>query len=163
LKAEESVTNYFSYVKNVLGVRTVQSAKMRENLVAAEPETCDLLFLNVKSFQDTSVFSPQAKDLLDKMIQAMRLGAKSFQVREHDLQKDGALAGNALIQHVSQSVHAPFIVLFNAKPTQNGLIQNLGTLKYLETFSPAYLLQNANAKKVAWADLQKVMKELGVV
>lgn len=164
MKVEESVTNYFTYVKNVLGVTSVQSTKMREGLSAtSSPQVCDILFLHFKTPEDQSVFVPDSKELLDKMIQAMRLENKTFQILEHDAQKEGVLFGNSLVQHVNQNVSASFVVIFTAKPSRNGVIQNLGMQKFLETLSPSYLLQNANAKKMVWLDLQKVMKELGVL
>ena len=153
MKAEESVTNYFSYVKNVLGVRTIQSAKIYEAMNATP--TVDLLFLNLKDASGPSALSGEARELLDKMIAAMKLGSKSFDVQE----------SNAA--HFSRTsigeLKSPFVILFTDKPEKNGLIQNLGTHKYMETFSPAYLLKNPGAKKVAWGDLQKVMKEIGVL
>jgi len=163
MKAEESVTNYFSYVKNVLGVRTLQSAKIREGMAStAAIETADLLFIHIKNAGEQSVFAPETKDLLEKMVQAMRLGSKSHLVLEYEAEKN-PLSLNQVLQSYTQQVSAPFVVIFTAKPGTSGVIQNLGPQKYLETFSPSYLLQNPNAKKVAWGDLQKVMKEIGVL
>jgi len=164
MKAEESVTNYFSYVRNVLGVRTIQSSRFRETVAdLGAPESCDLLFLVIKSAHEASSLAGESRDLLDKMIQAMRLANKSYAIEEYEVPKAGALAIPALLQQYAAQVQASFVVVFSTKPTNNGLIQNLGTQKYLETFSPLYLSQNTNAKKVAWTDLQKVMKELGVL
>lgn len=162
MSAEESVTNYFSYVKNVLGVKTLQSARIRQSLQEAhEPVFCDLLFLSLKQAQDQSVFAPEAKELLDKMIQAMRLGSRHHLIQEIDF-TGTTQSSQRLLQQYLQNVKTPFVVLFSAKPVAN-TIQNLGTTKFIESYSPAYLLQNPNAKKVAWNDLQKVMKEIGVL
>ena len=35
--------------------------------------------------------------------------------------------------------------------------------RVLVTYHPAYLLRNAEAKKLVWADVQLVMRELGLV
>jgi hypothetical protein len=162
MAAEESVTNYFSYVKNVLGVKTLQSARIRQSLQEhTQIESCDLLFLHLKQASDQSVFAPECKDLLDKMIQAMRLGGRQFLILECDLTGSTATR-TQILQQYSQKISTPFVVLFSTKPNGNAL-QNLGTMKFIESYSPSYLLQNPNTKKLAWADLQKVMKELGVL
>ncbi|HEY8269583.1 MAG TPA: hypothetical protein VIG33_01740 [Pseudobdellovibrionaceae bacterium] len=164
MAAEESITNYFSYVKNVLGVKTIQSARIRQNLANVQTEIqadkCDLLFLNFKQASDQSIFAPECAELLDKMIQAMRLGNRRYLILECDL------AGNTksttqILQQYTQKITTPFVMLFSSKPTQNS-IQNLGNINFLESYSPSYLLQYPSAKKMAWADLQKVMKEIGV-
>lgn len=166
MAAEESVTNYFSYVKNVLGVKTIQSARIRQSLLEDQtieiPTTqCDLLFLNLKQASDASVFAADAAELLDKMIQAMRLGGRRHLILECDL-AGSSETQQQILQKYLQKVTTPFVVLFSSKPLKPGL-QNLGTSKFLETYGPSYLLQNANAKKLVWTDLQKVMKEIGVV
>jgi len=166
VRTEESVTNYFSYVKNVLGVKTIQSARIRQVLLEDQnieiPTTsCDLLFLNLKQAMDQSIFAAESSELLDKMIQAMRLGERRHLILECDL-TGAAGSPSQILQTYLQKVTTPFVVLFSSKPLKPGL-QNLGAAKFLETYGPAYLLQNANAKKLVWTDLQKVMKELGVV
>lgn len=166
MAAEESVTNYFSYVKNVLGVKSIQSARIRQSLLEDQAfeiptATCDLLFLNLKQANDVSVFDSEATELLAKMIQAMRLGNRQHLILECDL-AGNTQSLNQILQQYTQKITTPFVVLFSAKPVKPGL-QNLGTVKFLETYGPAYLLQNPNTKKLAWADLQKVMKEIGVV
>lgn len=168
MSVEESITNYFSYVKNVLGVKTIQSARLRQNLATPQSDlqgessidSCDLLFLNFKQAADQSIFAPECAELLNKMIQAMRLGQRRYLILECDL------AGNTkstmqILQQYTQKVSTPFVVLFSSKPTEKS-IQNLGKVSFLESYSPAYLLQYPSAKKVAWADLQKVMKAIGV-
>jgi hypothetical protein len=166
MAAEESVTNYFSYVKNVLGVKTLQSARIRQSLLEnAEVEipttTCDLLFLNLKQDSDPSIFASESAELLEKMIQAMRLGSRQHLILEADLMGSTESVGQ-ILQKYTAKVTTLFVVVFSSKPVKPGM-QNLGTVKFLETYGPAYLLQNAAAKKLVWTDLQKVMKEIGVV
>ncbi len=166
MAAEESVTNYFSYVKNVLGVKTLQSARIRQSLLeTAEAEipttSSDLLFLNLKQESDQSVFAPESSELLDKMIQAMRLGNHQHLILEADWMGSTETVRQVL-QKYTAKVTVPWVVVFSSKPAKPGL-QNLGTVKFLETYGPSYLLQNTNAKRLVWADLQKVMKEMGVV
>ena len=163
MKVEESVTNYFSYVRNVLGIRSIQSARIRETLNEVPmAESCDLLFLVMKRPQEASSLSGEPYELLEKMVQAMRLTNKTYVLEEYELPNGEAASIPVILQQFASRVVAPFVVVFSTKPANNGLVQNLGTQKYLETFSPLYLSQNTNAKKVAWADLQKVMKEIGV-
>jgi len=166
MAADSAVTNYFSYVKNILGVKTIQSARLRQAIQEEQgaeiPTTsCDLLFLNLKQANEQSVFDADAAELLDKMIQAMRLSSRQHLILECDL-AGSTQSLSQILQQYTQKVTTPFVVLFSSKPLKPGL-QNLGTTKYIETYGPAYLLQNTNTKKLVWADLQKVMKEMGVV
>ncbi|MGZ3744175.1 MAG: hypothetical protein ACXWRA_10030 [Pseudobdellovibrionaceae bacterium] len=169
MAVEESITNYFSYVKNVLGVKTIQSAGLRQSLEAGseasvappiQPAECDVLFLNLKQASEQSIFARESAELLEKMIQAMRLGNRRHLILEGEFVESGN-SRTEIMQHYTQKVTTPFVVLFSAKPSQNA-IQNLGKVNFLESFSPSYLLQNPSAKKVAWADLQRVMKAIGV-
>jgi hypothetical protein len=166
MAAEESVTNYFSYVKNVLGVKTVQSARIRQSLLEEQgfeipTTTCDLLFLNLKQAGEQGVFDAETSGLLEKMIQAMRLGSRQHLILECDLTSTTESLIQ-ILQKYTQKVTTPFVVIFSSKPAKPGM-QNLGAIRFLETYGPSYLLQNANAKKLVWTDLQKVMKEIGVV
>ncbi|HEY1079326.1 MAG TPA: hypothetical protein VGE46_04485, partial [Bdellovibrio sp.] len=54
------------------------------------------------------------------------------------------------------------VVVFSSFPKDLGELIFKGPGKWLETYSPAYLLEDPGAKKVVWNDLQKVMKELGL-
>jgi hypothetical protein len=175
--SEQSVTDYFLYVKNVLGVKTLQSSsiqnlvreRLQNPLQAVESQgsvlECDLLFLNIRTQLDHSIFAGEAKALADKMIQAMRLGARVVQILEADFSEGLAreIRAPKVLQEYSQKVKSPFVVLFSSTPGEQGVIRNLGAQKYLETFSPGYLMNHPQAKKVAWLDLQKVMRELGVL
>ncbi len=154
LITEESVTNYFSYVKKVLGVKTIHSSRIHQK------PSCDLLFLNLRQTSDQSIFAPESAELLDKMIQAMRLGERRHLILEHVL-VDGVKSATPILQLYAKKITTPFVVLFSTSPAHNA-IQSFSTFKFLESYSPSYLLQNPQAKKIAWADLQKAMKEIGV-
>jgi len=161
MAAEETVTNYFSYVKNVLGVKTLQSARLRQGWKEhGSPEPWDVLFLNLKQAAEASVFAPESQELLSKMIQAMRLGERRYKVLEWDW-AGPSQALTPILHETLKKISTPFVVVFSANPANHHL-QNLGPVKFLETFNPPSLLNSPNAKKIAWADLQKVMKELGV-
>lgn len=43
-----------------------------------------------------------------------------------------------------------------------GQWQKVGTIKLMPTYHPAYLLRTPSAKKEVWADMKKVMAELGL-
>lgn len=177
MSADESVTNYFSYVKNVLGIRQIHSARLRQALLESTQEAVDcglhhrglpwaqmpaqamdVVFLHLQASEDGSVFAADSADLLAKMIQAMRLGGRQSVVVEAPWQEDL----NSIILKIAEKSKKAFVVVFSSAPGQNGVVKSLGPNKYLETFGPSYLLKNAAAKKVAWNDLQKVMKELGI-
>jgi hypothetical protein len=173
--SDQSFTDYFLYVKNVLGVKTLQSSSLQESLreVRQNPQpgavsggleqkvqTGDLLFLNIRTEKEVSVFSPEVKDLADKMIQAMRLGSRKVLLIE--TVANGDFEPTKFLQENAAKLQFQMVVFFSEKPGEQGLMKNLGAQKYIETFSPGYLLKNPQAKKVAWMDLQKTMKELRI-
>lgn len=182
--SEKSVTDYFLYVKNVLGVKTLQSEDLRlksqdvEQVsgesgaeahfhqaqspaeAAANVEEADIVFLNIRTSKANAATEAEAKDLAGKMIQAMRLGSRKVLMKNVDAVSTNAVA---ILQNALHEVRAPIIVLFSSKPGEQGIVKNLGATKYIETFGPEYLLNHPQAKKVAWMDLQKVMKEMGIV
>jgi DNA polymerase len=41
-----------------------------------------------------------------------------------------------------------------------GIFREYNGIKVMPTFHPAYLLRNPDDKKIVWADMKKVMKEL---
>ncbi|MFP5519508.1 MAG: hypothetical protein ACLGGX_06365, partial [Bdellovibrionia bacterium] len=63
----------------------------------------------------------------------------------------------AEVQHFFQ---AQAVLMFSDSPENLGQLQIRGGFKWLETFSPAYLLSHPEAKKIVWSDMQKIMKEL---
>jgi len=67
-----------------------------------------------------------------------------------------------LPSELAQICEGKVVVVFSSFPQNIGEMIFKGPGNWIETYSPAYLLEDADAKKVVWADLQKVMKELGL-
>jgi DNA polymerase len=65
---------------------------------------------------------------------------------------------------VSLGRHATQAMLETSTPISRlrGRFFDYGTAKLMPTFHPAYLLHNPNKKAEVWADIQKVMKEMGL-
>jgi DNA polymerase len=57
----------------------------------------------------------------------------------------------------------PLLYLLKKKgiTSLHGTFQEYMNIKTIPTFHPAYLLRNPAAKREAWNDLKKVMKEFG--
>lgn len=126
-------------------------------LNAGEQKYFELVFLNIVTQEKESFFLPQVRDLFDKMKSAMKL--KNIQILELDCTvEDRSLLPSELAEICESKV----VVVFSSFPKDLGEMIYKGPGKWIETYSPAYLLEDASAKKVVWNDLQKVMKELAL-
>ncbi|WP_413293540.1 hypothetical protein ACLSU7_00385 [Bdellovibrio sp. HCB185ZH] len=117
----------------------------------------ELVFLNILTQAKESFFRPETRDLFDRMKSAMKI--RNIQVLELDCTvEDRSLLPSELAQFCESKV----VVVFSSFPKDLGEMIYKGPGKWIETYSPAYLLEDAAAKKVVWNDLQKVMKELNL-
>jgi hypothetical protein len=117
----------------------------------------ELVFLNILTQSKESFFLKETRDLFDKMKSAMKL--RNIQVLELDCTvEDRSLLPSELAKFCESKV----VVVFSSFPKDLGEMIFKGPGKWIETYSPAYLLEDAAAKKVVWNDLQKVMKELNL-
>ena len=123
----------------------------------AEFPHLELVFLNVVTQAKESLFRPEVQDLFSKMKSAMKLN--NLQVLELDGTVDDR---SQLPAELAKVCEAKVVVVFSSFPKDIGELIFKGPGKWLETYSPAYLLEDPGAKKVVWNDLQKVMKELGI-
>ncbi|MNL49150.1 hypothetical protein D3C87_1720600 [compost metagenome] len=67
-----------------------------------------------------------------------------------------------LPSELAKKVESKVVVVFSSFPKDIGELIFKGPGKWIETYSPAYLIEDPSAKKVVWNDLQKVMRELNV-
>lgn len=163
--------DYLQYLQEVLGLQgvmiadpTAPSAAARAQfftpqgpLSAGEQKYFELVFLNIVTQEKESFFLPQVRDLFEKMKAAMKL--KNIQILELDCTvEDRSLLPSELAEICESKV----VVVFSSFPKDLGEMIYKGPGKWIETYSPAYLLEDASAKKVVWNDLQKVMKELAL-
>lgn len=163
--------DYIHYLQDVLGLHNIMLAPEQAASEAAKtqffsskgPFTVseirhyELIFLNILTQSKESLFLPEVHDLYSKMKAAMKL--RSLQVLELDCTVEDR---SQLPSELAQICESKVVVVFSSFPKDIGELIFKGPGKWIETYSPAYLLEDPGAKRVVWNDLQKVMKELGV-
>ena len=168
--------DYIQYLEEVLGLQKVMiSEKSTSSSASGEPavktqffteagafapsqkQDFELIFLNILTQAKESIFLPETKDLFSKMKAAMKI--KNIQVLELDCTVDDR---SRLPSELAKFCESKVVVVFSSFPKDIGELIFKGPGKWIETYSPAYLLEDAAAKKVVWNDLQKVMRELSL-
>jgi hypothetical protein len=161
--------DYLNYLQDVLGLQSVMLPKSDQESVRPQFYTVrgafqpgefahyELVFLNILTQSKESLFLPEVQDLFGKMKAAMKL--KNLQVLELDCTVDDR---SMLPSELAKLCEGKVVVVFSSFPKDLGEFIFKGPGHWLETYSPAYLLEDPAAKKVVWNDLQKVMKELGL-
>ena len=161
--------DYIQYLQDVLGLQKVMLPKSDQEVPRTQFFTShgpfqpaefghyELVFLNVLTQVKESLFLPEVQDLFGKMKSAMKL--KNIQVLELDCTVEDR---SQLPSELAKICESKVVVVFSSFPKDIGELIFKGPGKWIETYSPAYLLEDAGAKKVVWNDLQKVMRELGI-
>lgn len=162
---------YFGYLKDVLGVHSLMldqpvlqsSGDFRPaffvgpqgDIKSPMEKPIRLLVINFMETPKESFFEPEVQELSEKMLAALKLGPQEF------FYVDCVMNEKPLIPAEAQKFFKADAVLFFSKEPENiGQIQIKGGFSWLETFSPAYLLKNPDAKRIVWTDMQKILKEL---
>ncbi|MDG0816232.1 hypothetical protein [Bdellovibrio svalbardensis] len=171
--------DYIQYLEEVLGLQKVMIAKDPSTSSAVKAQFFteqgsfapagatlqtptdiqhyELIFLNILTQAKESIFLPETKELFGKMKAAMKL--VNLQVLELDCTVEDR---SQLPSELAKICESKVVVVFSSFPKDIGELIFKGPGKWIETYSPAYLIEDAGAKKVVWNDLQKVMKELNV-
>ncbi|MGZ3770569.1 MAG: hypothetical protein ACXVCP_13360 [Bdellovibrio sp.] len=159
--------DYIQYLQDVLGLQTLmldsgegpktQFFTSQGPFHSSEFPSYELIFLNIVTQAKESLFNSEVRDLFDKMKAAMKL--KNLQVLELDCTVEDRAQ---LPSEMAKICEGKLVVVFSSFPQNIGEFIFKGHGKWIETYSPAYLLEDVTAKKVVWNDLQKVMKELGL-
>lgn len=162
--------DYLNYLQEVLGIQNVIMEKEHPSFENAarffsgqgifepqEPPHFELVFLNIVTQAKESLFRPEVAELFQKMKSAMKI--KNIQVQELDCTVEDRAELPAALAKVCE---AKVVVVFSAFPKDMGDLIFKGPGKWLETYSPAYLLEDPAAKKAVWNDLQKIMGELSL-
>ena len=125
-----SFKNYFQYVQDVLGIKNVFFPAKDSN-----SKNIELLILvdNLKSY------SPEESELLHKMIEALKLDPKKYQIVDSQDSNSKANYQLLLADQVPQSTES---------------------LNCTATYSPRRLLAEPHLKKVAWVAMQSVLKNI---
>ncbi len=162
--------DYVHYLQNVLGLKAVimpeqelatgiatpaQFISQQGPFAPSELKHFEVIFLNILTQAKESLFDSEVSNLFSKMRQAMKLA--NLQVLELDCTVDNR---SLLPSELAKICESKIVVVFSSFPKDIGEMIFKGPGKWLETYSPAYLLEDPTAKKVVWNDLQKVMKEL---
>ncbi|MEN0060289.1 MAG: hypothetical protein AAGB31_15730 [Bdellovibrio sp.] len=160
------------YMQDVLGLQTVMissSSKSEEGQThtrfflpegpykPTELQYYELIFLNILTQKKESLFRSEVQALFEKMKTAMRI--KNIRYVELDCTVEDR---SKLPSELARLCESKVVVVFSSFPKDLGEMIYKGPGSWLETYSPAYLLEDAGAKKVVWNDLQKVMKELSL-
>ncbi|MNL28250.1 hypothetical protein D3C87_1498870 [compost metagenome] len=160
--------DYVNYLREVLGIQTVLMTPSQDvtpaQFISAqgpfEPSElihAELVFLNILTQPKESLFNPEVRELFDKMKSAMKL--HNIQMLELDCTVEDR---SQLPSELAPKCEGKVVVVFSSFPKDIGELIFKGPGKWIETYSPAYLLEDPGAKKVVWNDLQKVMKELSL-
>lgn len=168
--------DYLQYLQDVLGLQNILLPPESSLAISAGSGTsaarfyskqgpwhpqdmqhAELIFLNILTQAKESLFVPAVEDLFGKMKAAMKL--KNVQYVELDCTVEDR---SHLPSELAKFCESKVVVVFSSFPKDLGEFIFKGPGHWLETYSPAYLLEDAAAKKVVWNDLQKVMRELGL-
>lgn len=161
--------DYLQYLQDVLGIQNVMLSPQKNQeaktqffnsqgpFTAVEQGHFELIFLNILTQSKESFFLPDVRDLFEKMKSAMKL--RNLQTLELDCAVEDR---SQLPSELAKICESRVVVVFSSFPKDIGELIYKGPGKWIETYSPAYLLEDPGAKKVVWNDLQKVMKELGL-
>ncbi len=167
--------DYLQYLQDVLGLQNVmishESTEDSATPVATvsaprfftrqgpfeptEKAYYEVIFLNVVTQAKESLFAPEVNELFEKMKAAMKL--RNLQVLDLDCTVEDRSQLPSVLAQVCES---RVVVVFSSFPKDLGELIFKGPGKWIETYCPAYLIEDPAAKKVVWNDLQKVMKEL---
>lgn len=166
--------DYVQYLQEVLGLQNVMMTPepQQSQAISSAPSVprfftrkgpfepqekayYELIFLNVVTQSKESIFVPEVNELFEKMKAAMKL--RNLQILDLDCTVEDR---SQLPSAMAQVCESRVVVVFSSFPKDLGELIYKGPGKWIETYSPAYLLEDPGAKKVVWNDLQKVMKEL---
>lgn len=120
-----------------------------------EKKYYEVIFLNILTQAKESLFGVEVQELYMKMKAAMKV--HNLQTIELDCTVENR---SELPSELAKKFESKIVVVFSSFPKDMGEMIFKGPGKWIETYSPAYLLEDPAAKKVVWNDLQKVMREL---
>jgi hypothetical protein len=129
-------TDYFEYLENVLGIKSIIEDSLAAHApVAAQAKVTELLFCveNYKLYNDKEL------DLLQKMITAVKVDPSKIKICD-------------LIEH--DQYQKKVCVLFVDDLLKVSAKADL----VVKAISPRILINKPELKKVAWAELQKVLQ-----
>lgn len=177
-----AMKDYLHYLQDVLGIHNVMVPVAEQNkpglgsefgldleagkthfftntgpVTFAEKKHFELIFLNILTQAKESLFTAEVQELFSKMKAAMKLN--NIRVIELDCTVEDR---SQLPSELAQKFESRLVVVFSSFPKDMGEMIFKGPGKWIETYSPAYLLEDPAAKKAVWNDLQKVMKELSL-
>jgi uracil-DNA glycosylase len=184
--AARNTSDLDSLRKEALNCRQCDLHKTRRNVVfGAGSPNARLMFIGEAPGEDEDVqglpFVGRAGQLLTKIIEAMGLKRRDvyianilkcrppnnraplpteiFECEEH-LKKQIELIKPKVICALGKFASHTLLRTEVSISVLRGSFKDYNGIKLMPTFHPAYLLRNPNDKKLVWADMKKVMKEL---
>jgi len=146
MQLNSDVSTILLYLRQVLGVNSaIMPGQVNSAIAPAHASSAEIV-VNKKQvlFVLDRPLSSDAQQLLNKMIQAMKLDMELIEIRARE-ELDPSLAGAGFQQ----------VVFFTEQAEQ--LVHMGGSIC---TWSPELLLQRPELKKKAWDDLQLIMKRI---
>lgn len=122
-------STYIDYVQNVLGVKTLMRDSDETAAAVARPP----LLVRV---QGLTTYNEAEKDLLSKMLAALKIDSALYVVVDAGTADGQAHPGQLILDFADDRTESADHVL---------------------TYSPRTLVQKPELKKVAWADLQRII------
>ena len=126
----EAKKDYFDYLENVLGIKTILDHSPAPLFAKTE------LLICVENYQ---TYGPAEIDLLQRMAAALKVDAARMLIAD--------------LKQQSQ-IEKRVTIVFKDQP---GGFQPEGELT-VQTYSPRVLVQRPELKKIAWTELQKVLQ-----
>lgn len=139
---------YIAYLENVLGLRQVVWPETSVEIQEDPPENTARVHV---LFVADQPFSPRAKELFEKMRDAMKIPNQQCKL---------LFVSHASSAELQVSAFAAEHVVCFSKATFEQIPADHAAR--FVTYSPEVLLSRPELKKEAWEDLKKVMKSLGV-
>ncbi len=188
IKVMPQTESLASIQADLVNCQRCQLAAGRTNIVfgVGNPQA-DLMFIGEGPGRDEDSqgepFVGRAGQLLTKMIQAMGLKREDVYIanivkcrppNNRNPEPDEMATCSPFLLRQIQVIQPKMMVCLGSIAVKSLLQTSMGItrlrgqfhevagIQVMPTFHPAYLLRNAEKKKEAWEDLQKVMKELGL-
>ena len=165
-------------------LKFTSNPKSKIKVLFVAEESSDLALLEGKTLGLEAFYSSEAANLFSRMIQAMKLGegesfVSSLKIVEGDkvssfetgLANEIASLKPELLIPLGGAATSAFLGEGTRLQTSHGqfytkelAIESGDALQFevMPLFSPAFLVEAPNTKRIAWEDMQKAMKKLGL-
>lgn len=116
-----------------------------------------LAIVNFVEVAEDSLFEAEVSELFQKMLGALKLPENKVLVLDCLMNERALIAAEFL-----KIADAQIVLFFSRTPQNLGDMKQIGNGYWLETYSPAHLLEKPQDKGQVWGDMQRIMKGLGL-